>query len=145
LYAAAADGNFFRSFARLHPRQQFPWVALLVLGLVSTAFCLFRLEDVIAALVAIRVLLQYLLQAVGLLVLRRRRPELVRPFRMWLYPLPVLLAIAGFVFILLAPAGALHELAMGSVVAVTGVAVFLARARAAHAWPFIRRDAVAGG
>lgn len=136
LYAAAADGNFFRSFARLHPRKQFPWVALLVLGLVSAAFCLFRLDEVIAALVAIRVLLQYLLQAVGLLVLRRRQPQRARPFRMWLYPLPALLAIAGFVFLLLAPAGALRELGLGGAVAVAGVGLFLLRARRGQAWPF---------
>ena len=136
LYAAAADGNFFRSFARLHPRQRFPTVALLTLGLVSTAFCIFRLDDVIAALVVIRVLLQYLLQAVGLLLLRRRRPELARPFRMWLYPLPVVLAIAGFLFLLSAPVGALRELAGGGAVALAGVGLFLVRARRDQTWPF---------
>ncbi|HUX68451.1 MAG TPA: APC family permease [Terriglobales bacterium] len=136
LYAAAADGNFFRSFARLHPRHRFPSVALLVLGLVATAFCVFRLDEVIAALVVIRVLLQYLLQAVGLLLLRRRRPELARPFRMWLYPLPVLAAIAGFLFLLLAPVGALRELALGGVVVAAGVGMFLLRARRDQSWPF---------
>ena len=50
------------------------------------AFCVLQLADVIAALVVIRLLLQFLLQEVGLLILRKRHPEMPRPFRMWLYP-----------------------------------------------------------
>jgi amino acid transporter len=132
LYAAAADGNFFRSFARLHPRGAFPTTSLLALGLASAFFCLFRLDEVIAALVAIRILSQYLLQSVGLLVWRRRHPEAPRPFRMPLYPLPALLAIAGFVFLLLAPVGALRELAYGTLVLASGVVVYIWRMRSAR-------------
>ncbi|MGH9520095.1 MAG: APC family permease [Terriglobales bacterium] len=136
LYAAAVDGNFLAGFARLHPRKHFPGVALLTLGLVTTAFCVFRLSDVIAALVAISLLLKYLLQAVGLLVLRRRRPQAPRPYRMPGYPLPALIAIAGFVFLLLAPAGALRELSYAGAILLAGLLVFLARARRQRAWPF---------
>jgi amino acid transporter len=138
LYAAAADGNFFRAFARLHPRGGFPTVALLALGLASVFFCLFRLDEVIAALIAIRIVSQYLLQAVGLLVWRRRHPEAPRPYRMPLYPLPALLAIAGFMFLLLAPAGALRELAYGTLVLASGVLVYFWRASSG-------RDRGAGG
>jgi len=94
-YAAAVDGNYFRAFGRLHPRGQFPYVSLLAMGTVAAAFCLLRLSDVIAALVVIRILLQFVLQAVGLILLRQRQPEMPRPFRMWLYPVPALLAIGG--------------------------------------------------
>ncbi len=135
IYAAAAGGNFFPAFARLHPRHRFPTTALLALGLVAAGFCFLRLDEVIAALVAIRVLLQYLLQAIGLIVLRRRQPGLRRPFRMPLYPLPALAAIAGFLFLLLGPQGALHELAWGGAVLAAGTAVFVARARRARGWP----------
>ena len=38
-YAAALDGNYFAVFGRLHPRYKFPYVSLLVLGAVATAFC----------------------------------------------------------------------------------------------------------
>src|SRR6185437_4902610 len=129
IFAAAEDGNFFRSFARLHPRHRFPWVALLALGLVSTAFCIFRLDQVIAALVAIQLLVQYLAQAVGLIALRRCRPETPRSFRMPLYPLPALLAIAGFVFLLLWPDGALRLLSYGLLVLASGVAAYFIRLR----------------
>src|SRR5579863_8853456 len=97
-YAAALDGNYFRQFGRLHPRLQFPHVSLLCMGLVATFFCFFRLADVIAALVVIRICVQYLMQIVGLIWLRARRPEFPRPFRMWLYPLPALLAGVGFIY-----------------------------------------------
>ena len=109
-YAAAADGNYFRAFARLHPKHRFPNVSLLALGAVATLFCFFNLSQVIAALVAIRILLQYVLQQIGVIVLRVRRPEMSRPFRMWLYPLPPLLALGGFLFILFSRPDASREM-----------------------------------
>ena len=100
-YAAALDGNYFRAFARVHPVYRFPHISLLALGIVAAAFCFLRLKDAIAALVAICIILQFLVQAIGVMVLRVTQPQLRRPFRMWLYPLPALLAIAGFLFIFL--------------------------------------------
>ena len=99
-YAAAADGNFFRVFAKLHPRGEFPYVSLVTLGILASIFSLFRLSDVIGSLVATRVLVQYLPQAIGFFVLRFRSPNLARPFRMWLYPLPGIISIAGWLYIL---------------------------------------------
>lgn len=99
-YAAAADGNFFGVFARLHPRGNFPYVSLVTLGLTASVFSLFRLPDVIGSLVATRVLAQYLPQAIGFFVLRYRAPDMPRPFRMWLYPLPGIISIAGWIYIL---------------------------------------------
>ncbi len=96
-YAAALDGNYFRAFARVDPERRFPTVSLLALGGVAMLFCFLRLADVIAALVVIRILLQFIVQAVGVMVLRKRRPDMPRPFRMWLYPVPALMAIAGFI------------------------------------------------
>ena len=64
-YAAAVDKNYFRSFASLHKTKHFPTVSLLVLGAVSVFFCLFRLPDLIAALIITRIVFQFLLQAVG--------------------------------------------------------------------------------
>ena len=99
-FAAAQDGNFFRPFAKLHPKNQFPYRSLLTLGIVATFFCMLRLQDVIAALVVIRIMVQFLMQVIGLLLLRARRPEFPRPFRMYLYPIPAVLAALGFIYIL---------------------------------------------
>jgi len=138
-YAAALDGNYFRSFATVHPKHRFPTVSLVALGAVATLFCLLRLADVIAALVVIRISLQFLIQAIGLLVFRVRRPDVERPFRMWLYPLPALLAIAGFVFILFARVNSLRELRYAVVIALIGVLIFLVRSWRRREWPFTQR------
>ena len=140
-YAAALDGNYFRSFARVHPEHRFPTVSLLALGAVAMLFCLLRLADVIAALVVIRILLQFIVQAVGLIVLRKRRPELPRPFRMWLYPVPALLAIAGFTFILVARKNFLREIRYSVVILVLGLVIYLIRSRRRHQWPFRASEA----
>jgi APA family basic amino acid/polyamine antiporter len=142
-YAAALDGNFFRIFARLHPRHRFPNVSLLALGLVSAVFCFFPLAQVIAALVAIRIVLQYLLQQVGVVVLRVRRPEMPRPFRIWLYPIPPLVALVGFLFVLFSRHEAWRELLYATLVATVGTAVYLVRARRQNEWPF-QADAITG-
>ncbi len=135
-YAAALDGNYFRSFATVHPKHRFPTISLLALGLVATLFCLLRLADVIAALVVIRISLQFLIQAIGLIVFRIRRPEVTRPFRMWLYPLPALLAIGGFVFILFARVNSMRELRYAIVITIVGVLIYLVRSWHRQEWPF---------
>jgi len=126
-YAAALDGNYFPSFARLHRSGRFPTVSLLWLGGAAALFCFFTLPQVIAALVVIRISLQFLLQAVGLLLLRRRRPELPRPYRMWAYPAPVVLAILGFVYVLLARTQSWRQLGYAAVVLGLGLVVYAVR------------------
>jgi amino acid transporter len=136
-YAAALDGNYFRAFARVHSEKRFPTVSLLALGAVAILFCLLRLADVIAALVVIRILLQFIVQAVGVMVLRHRQPNMPRPFRMWLYPLPALTAIAGFVYILLARKNFQREIKYAFVILILGLLVYFIRARQRREWPFV--------
>jgi amino acid transporter len=122
-FAAARDGNYFRVFGKLHPKG-FPHVSLLVLGAAAICFCFFSLADVIAALVVLRILLQFLMQHVGVMVLRHTHPEMNRPFRIWLYPLPPLVAIAGFVYILVERANFQRELLGSAVVIAAGAVVY---------------------
>ena len=135
-YAAALDGNYFKVFARVHPRYRFPHVSLLALAGAGLLFCFFSLADVISALVVIRILLQFILQAVGVILLRWRQPELPRPFRMWLYPLPALLAIAGFLEILVMRRNFLREVVYAAAILISGSVLYLARARRKREWPF---------
>jgi APA family basic amino acid/polyamine antiporter len=135
-YAAALDGNYFRVFAKVHPQGRFPYVSLLALGLVAAACCFLRLADVIAALVVIRIMIQFLVQAVGLIVLRIRRPDLPRPFRMWLYPVPALVAIAGFVFILINRHDFLRQVRYATVILIAGIVIYMVRAVQRREWPF---------
>jgi amino acid transporter len=133
-YAAAVDGNFFRPFGRLHPKGDFPHVSLITLGCVAAVFSLGHLPDVIGSLVATRVLVQYLPQAIGFFVLRYRRPDLPRPFRMWLYPVPGLAIILGWLYILATSKP--RSLVFALAVFVLGTVTFFLRARLRREWPF---------
>ena len=135
-YAAAKDGNYFRGLAAVHPRHGFPHRSLLALGAVATVFCFFSLSQVIALLVVIRILLQFLLQQAGVIWLRWKRPELARPFRMPLYPLPPLAAMAGFLFILAYRPNPLKELGVAFGIAASGTVIYMVRARQRGDWPF---------
>ena len=106
------------------------------MGAVAAAFCFLQLADVIAALVVIRILLQFLLQQVGLLILRARQPEMPRPFRMWLYPLPALCAIVGFVYILISRPNFLREIRYAIVLLVAGLVLYFLRAFRRREWPW---------
>ena len=135
-YAAALDGNYFRIFARLHRKHGFPNVSLLALGAVTTIFCFFDLPHVISALVAIRIILQFVLQQAGVILLRIREPERERPFRMWLYPWPPLLALAGFLFVLFKHKEPQRELIFALIIAGSGSAIFFWRSWVRKEWPF---------
>ena len=136
-YAAARDGNYFRFLAAVHPKHGIPHRSLVALGLVAAAFCFFSLAQVITMLVITRILLQFFLQQVGVMLLRVRRPELARPFKMPLYPLPPLLAMAGFVFILVNRSQALGGIAVAAGIAVVGTLIYMLRARRLGQWPFM--------
>jgi amino acid transporter len=98
-YAAARNGDFFSWFGKLHPTGQFPYVSLLVIGGLSMVASLWDLDAVISALLTSRVLVQFLAQIAALHYMRKRRAEIARPFRMWLYPLPSVIALAGWTYI----------------------------------------------
>jgi amino acid transporter len=137
-YAAALDGNYFRAFAKVHPVYQFPYVSLLALAGVAALFCFLRLSDLIAALVVIRILLQFLVQSIGVIVLRIRRPDMPRPFRMWLYPVPALMAAGSFLFILFSRKAFGREIRYAVVILVVGLMVYSVRAWRRQEWPFAR-------
>jgi amino acid transporter len=103
---------------------------------VAALFCFLRLADLIAALVVIRIILQFLVQSIGVIVLRIRRPEMPRPFRMWLYPVPALVAAGSFVFILVARKDFLREIRYAAVILVVGVLIFAVRSWRRGEWPF---------
>jgi len=122
-YAAAKNGDFFPIFATLHPTGRFPLVSLAVLGGLTAAFCFFSLQAVIDAAVTVRILVQFVAQIVALHLVRTTRPDIVLPFRMWLYPVPSLLALAGWLFVL---STAQPEILVASLgVIVTGCVAFV--------------------
>jgi amino acid transporter len=98
-YAAAVEGHFFKPFARLHPTRNFPAFSVLFFGVASTLMCLFPLDALIKELLVIQIVTWFAAQCVGLLLIRRQRKDIARPFKMPLYPLPVFVALAGWIFI----------------------------------------------
>jgi amino acid transporter len=135
-YAAARDGNYFKFLAAVHPKHGIPHRSLIALGVVAAGFCFFSLAQVITTLVITRILLQFFLQHIGVMLLRARRPELDRPFKIPLYPLPPLAAMGGFIFMLVNRSHALGGLAVAAGIAASGTAIYLIRARRVGQWPF---------
>lgn len=135
-YAAALDGNYFKVFAKLHPKHHFPYVALLTLGGIAAIFCFFRLADVIAALVVIRILVQFLAQIYGFLRLQRTQPEMRRPFKMWFYPLPALIALNGFLYVLIMRDGFLTQVKYAAVLIAVGLVIYFVRSYRRKEFPF---------
>lgn len=124
-YAAAKDRNFPAVFGRVHAKHRIPHISLLALGGVTLVCCIFRLQEVITTLVVIRILFQFLLQGLAVLLPKHRRERKLRGFRMPLYPLPVILALSGFIFILLSRPGFLKEMRTAGVILLAGVIVYL--------------------
>jgi amino acid transporter len=133
-FAAARDGFFFRWLAAVHPTKHFPHWSLLVVGAMTTAACLFTLDFIIAAAVSSRILVQFIGQIVGLTLLRRDMPGLRRPFSMWLYPLPSVVAFLGFAFIFIS--SGVSALGLGLAWLMAGCAFYLYWARKHQEWPF---------
>jgi amino acid transporter len=135
-YAAARDGNYFKFLAAVHPRHGIPHRSLVALGLVAAGFCFLTLTQVITLLVITRIVLQFFLQHAGVILLRAQRPDLARPFKMPLYPLPPLIAMAGFLFVLVNRQNALQGLAVAAAIGLSGTAIYLWRAKKLAQWPF---------
>ncbi len=135
-YAAAADGNFFKIFARVHDEKHFPYVSLLTLGSFTILFCFLSLVQVIAALVVIRITIQFLSQTVGLLLWRWKDPGAPRPFKMWLYPFPALISLIGFAFVLISRKNFSHEMKYAALILASGLIIYLTRAFSKREWPF---------
>jgi amino acid transporter len=126
-YAAATDGNFFRIFGKLHPTKNFPYISLIVLCATGFVFSLlFRLSDVISSILAMRIVVQFIGQAAGVVLLRRKNGKNELPFKMWLYPIPVIVSVAVWIFLFLSTG---WFALWGSIIAITGVLVYFIKER----------------
>jgi amino acid transporter len=133
-YAAANDGYFFKAFGRLHPKKPFPYISLLVVGAVSIACSFFSLGLVIDALITTRILVQFIGQIGALTLLRKRGGARAGTYRMWFYPVPSLIALAGWIFVFATSDPKVILFGLGSLVA--GVVVFALWSWRAQRWPF---------
>jgi amino acid transporter len=141
-YAAALDGAFFRWFGVLHSKHEFPHRSLVLVGVLCIIASFFELVQVITALILARILVMMVGQIAGLLILRRYHPEVKRPFRMWLYPAPAVLALCGWIYIFFSPTGQpggwkFLLYAFGTIAA--GLVAYLAVAYRKREWPFLQK------
>ncbi len=134
-YAAAADGAFFKVFAKLHPTKNFPYISLLFLGSVAFVFSLlFKLKDVIDAILAMRILIQFIGQAIGLILLTKIKGLKHFAWKMPLYPIPAILAIIIWAFIFYSTGT--NMMLGGLTVTALGIIAFLIKAKKNKEWPF---------
>jgi amino acid transporter len=133
-YAAARDGYFFKVFARLHPTKGFPHVSLLVLGVLSILASFVSLGMVIDALITTRILVQFIGQIVAVTLLRKRAPDMQRPYRMWLYPVPSLIALLGWIFIFATTPPIVIAFGLGALL--VGIGAFAIWSWRQRTWPF---------
>jgi len=98
-FAAARDGNFFPVFAQVHPTKRFPHVAVLSVGAVAIPFCFFSLGQIVNWLMQVQILMVFVWQCAGVILLHRKRKDLPQPFVMWLYPLPAMVSFSLWLYI----------------------------------------------
>jgi amino acid transporter len=137
-FHAARERLFFGVFGRLHPKYNFPHVSLLVMGVITAAGSFFTLTTVINVLLAVIIWVQAVAQIAALTVLRRRQPGLRRPYKQWLYPLPSLAALVGWLYVYASASAT--ALVWSTVWLAAGVVAFLGWARYHHTWPFGRKE-----
>ncbi len=134
-YAAANDGLFFKAFGKVHPTKHFPHVSLLILGGLGLVFSmLFKLKEVISAILAMRIIIQFIGQAIGIMIIHKNKPKEFFPYKMLLYPIPALIAILVWVGLFLSTG---FYFALGGIVMmILGTIVFLVRSFNTKDWPF---------
>lgn len=135
-YAAAVDGAFFRVFGKLHPTKNFPYVSLLVLASLAFVFSLsFKMKHIIDGILAMRIMVQFVGQAAGVVLLRQRRGTTLLHYKMPLYPLPVILAIIMWLFVFYATG--LTIMLSFLLVFGSGLVVYFTMAKIKKQWPFV--------
>ncbi|HWU75881.1 MAG TPA: APC family permease [Rhodanobacter sp.] len=133
-FQAAHEKVFLSVFGKLHPKHGFPHVALLSMGVVTAIGTFFDLTEVISMLLAATIIVQSIAQIAALVVLRKRQPDLRRPYRQWLYPVPCVIALAGWVYVYVSASAS--ALILSGVWIVAGLVVFAIWARVNRSWPF---------
>lgn len=135
-YAAASEGRFFKVFARVHPTAHFPSFSVLYMGTASAMCCLLDLDALINTVTILYLMIAAVPMVPAITLLRQNRPDIKRPFRMWLYPLPSMVALAGWIFVIVTSGWT--YVGSGAAVMAAGTAAYLWRARRAGEWPFER-------
>jgi fructoselysine transporter len=153
-YDAANDRLFFKQYARLNPKGRFPQLSIVTMVVITAlGFILSRhigasastppLKVLIGLLTTVMVIIQAAAQIAALTVLRKRQPGLKRPYKMWLYPLPSIVALVAWVTVYGfadESSPGMHPIELSVAWVILGVIAYLIWAAAEHTWPFGPKD-----
>jgi len=134
LYAAGAEGNFFKIFGRVHPKGRFPTISLIAISVMSVPLCWLTLERLLSALMITQIIFQFIPQIFALFAIRWYRREIVRPYSMWLYPVPAIVALVGWTYVASTPDQRQYVQSAG-ILLVLGLIAYMLRARTLRSWP----------
>jgi amino acid transporter len=134
LYAAGAEGNFFKILGRVHPKGHFPTVSLLVINALAMPLCWFSLERLVSALMIIQIVFQFIPQIFAIFAIRLYRKEVHRPYGMWLYPAPAVIALIGWIYVASTP-DQRQYIGTAIVLLLLGLGAYFVRARMIKSWP----------
>jgi amino acid transporter len=134
LYAAGAEGNFFKILGKVHPKGHFPTVSLLAINALAIPLCWFSLERLVSALMIIQIVFQFVPQIIALFAIHIYRKEIALPYRMWLYPLPAIVALVGWIYVAATP-DQRQYVGTAAVLLVVGFVAFFVRATVLRSWP----------
>ncbi|EXJ14207.1 APC family permease [Imhoffiella purpurea] len=118
-FAMARDGVFFRRFGSVHAERHTPAQAILLQALIAILMILVAAYDALLVYIGFTLSLSSMLTVIGLMRLRRRSPDLPRPYRTLGYPVTPLIFIAGNLWIVL------YTLSSKPVVGLYGLATLL--------------------
>jgi amino acid transporter len=134
-YAMAEDGLFFRPIAAVHPRFRTPYAAITMAAVLGIGYVSFRSFEELADAFILGIWPFYALAVLAVFTLRRKRPELERPYRTWGYPVvPIVFLLASVAMLLNAAIRETVPTLFGFGIILLGIPVFFA-------WKGARREA----
>ncbi len=134
LYAAGAEGNFFKIFGRVHPRGQFPTISLIAISVTAIPLCWLSLQRLLSALMITQIMFQFIPQIFALFAMRWYRKDIARPYTMWLYPLPAIIALIGWIYVASTP-DQRQYVGSAVILLLLGLGAYFLRARTIGSWP----------
>jgi amino acid transporter len=139
LYAAGAEGSFFKVFGRVHPTGHFPTVSLLAINAFAIPLCWLSLEKLLSALMIIQIIFQFIPQVFALFAIRMYRKQIHLPYRMWLFPVPAIIAMVGWVYVAITP-DQRRNVGTAVILLLLGIGAYCLRARSVKSWPFQKQQ-----
>ena len=134
LYAAGAEGNFFRVFGRVHPEGHFPTISLVAISAIAIPLCWLSLERLLSALMVTQIIFQFIPQIFALFAMRLYRKDIARPYGMWLYPIPAIIALVGWTYVASTP-DQRQYVGSAAILLGFGLGAYWIRARTSRSWP----------